>query len=117
MDAAIVTGDGVMEHDCKQDENQLSFRGPIVFSMPAEDGSSSVKYTEYFEGEDQESAPHVDSPALFEQELTRYRGQLGPLFKSEQEFETFMRLPISKDQRTALLQKLLSVQGAKRGRE
>lgn len=116
---------GVIEHDCKQEQKQQqkeeedgsTFRDPIMFTMSSEETdklTTRVKYTEHFEGKEQEDAPCVDTPQLFEQELDRYRPHIGTLFRNEEEFETFMRLPISNNDRVTLLQKLLTVKGSKR---
>ncbi len=55
---------------------------------------------------DASSAVDVSSPFTFGLHLDAWRPRIGPLFQSEADFETFMKLPISDVDRNQLLVKL-----------
>lgn len=54
------------------------------------------------------SIPDVSSPTTFATHMDNWRPKLGHFFCSEEEFETFMKLPISNQQRGDLISKLTS---------
>lgn len=57
----------------------------------------------------------VSTPQAFQRNLEHYRPIIGRLFHTPDDFEDFMKLPISKEQRADLLKKLTTVgKGAKR---
>jgi len=61
------------------------------------------------------SAADVSSPLLFADYLDTWRARVGWMFRDDSEFEIFMKLPISTQERLQLLQKLtLKTKGAKR---
>ena len=115
MDAAVAN-----EHDCsladeKHDEPEKSL---AHFVMDNDDGKK-IQFTEIPTATITDNVPIVDTPISIEQELTKYRPVIGSMFRKEDDFETFMRLPISDTDRMTLLQKLIALkqhEGVKRGR-
>ena len=115
MDAAVAN-----EHDCSLVDEKHDEPEQVLthFVMDNDDGKK-IQFTEIPTATITDNVPVVDTPISFEQELTKYRPVIGSMFRKEDDFETFMRLPISDTDRMTLLQKLIALkqhEGVKRGR-
>ena len=115
MDAAVAN-----EHDCNSVDEKHDEPEQVLthFVMDNDDGKK-IQFTEIPTATITDNVPVVDTPISFEQELTKYRPVIGSMFRKEDDFETFMRLPISDTDRMTLLQKLIAHkqhEGVKRGR-
>lgn len=77
------------------------------------DSSHKVQFTTT--EDDVGSIVDVSNPRLFDAYMDSWRARVGWMFKDDTEYETFMKLPISTQERLQLLQKLTNkTRGSKR---
>lgn len=99
MSRRISNDDGCPE-DVKEQANK---RGPSR-PAPTEEKIEQPFLTEFETGP--VIANPVDTPAAFETEKDRYRGQFGRSFRNEEQFEYFMMLPLSETDRAKFIQRV-----------
>lgn len=106
-DIGIETTDVVLHTDNKADEFSH------VDATWELDSSHKVQFTTT--EADMDSIIDVSNPRLFDAYMDSWRARVGWMFKDDSEYETFMKLPISTQERLQLLKKLtVKNKGSKR---
>lgn len=106
-DIGIETTAVVLRTDNKADEFS---RVDVTWEL---DSSHKLQFTTT--EDDMDSVIDVSNPRLFDAYMDSWRARVGWMFKDDAEYETFMKLPISTQERLQLLQKLTNkTRGPKR---